>query len=192
MILAHSLVCSPLCKCYVNEDIYNKMKTNYFTYETFSHLSDNMKISNLKFNIENCSEDSLESIQEIYNSNPKNNYNKINDFKKFHSYWKGIEKRFKCTGWCKTKYTNIYTLKNDTMMKYIFSDINKDIVSYPGCLNRLVNWIPFLVAVVGTLLINCGVIQFINFIFTLKLMNGNNDEDDDDKNDNDEIQNEEI
>ena len=192
MILAHSLVCSPLCKCYVNEDIYNKMKTNYFTYETFSHLSDNMKISNLKFNIENCSEDSLESIQEIYNSNPKNNYNKINDFKKFHSYWKGIEKRFKCTGWCKTKYTNIYTLKNDTMMKYIFSDINKDIVSYPGCLNRLVNWIPFLVAVVGTLLINCGVIQLINFIFTLKLMNGNNDEDDDDKNDNDEIQNEEI
>ena len=192
MILAHSLVCSPLCKCYVNEDIYNKMKTNYFTYETFSHLSDNMKISNLKFNIENCSEDSLESIQEIYNSNPKNNYNKINDFKKFHSYWKGIEKRFKCTGWCKTKYTNIYTLKNDTMMKYIFSDINRDIVSYPGCLNRLVNWIPFLVAVVGTLLINCGVIQLINFIFTLKLMNGNNDEDDDDKNDNDEIQNEEI
>ena len=192
MILAHSLVCSPLCKCYVNEDIYNKMKTNYFTYETFSHLSENMKISNLKFNIENCSEDSLESIQEIYNSNPKNNYNKINDFKKFHSYWKGIEKRFKCTGWCKTKYTNIYTLKNDTMMKYIFSDINRDIVSYPGCLNRLVNWIPFLVAVVGTLLINCGVIQLINFIFTLKLMNGNNDEDDDDKNDNDEIQNEEI
>ena len=192
MILAHSLVCSPLCKCYVNEDIYNKMKTNYFTYETFSHLSDNMKISNLKFNIENCSEDSLESIQEIYNSNPKNNYNKIIDFKKFHSYWKGIEKRFKCTGWCKTKYTNIYTLKNDTMMKYIFSDINRDIVSYPGCLNRLVNWIPFLVAVVGTLLINCGVIQLINFIFTLKLMNGNNDEDDDDKNDNDEIQNEEI
>ena len=192
MILAHSLVCSPLCKCYVNEDIYNKMKTNYFTYETFSHLSDNMKISNLKFNIENCSEDSLESIQEIYNSNPKNNYNKINDFKKFHSYWKGIEKRFKCTGWCKTKYTNIYTLKNDTMMKYIFSDINRDIVSYPGCLNRLVNWIPFLVAVVGTLLINCGVIQLINFIFTLKLMNGNNDEDDDDKNDNVEIQNEEI
>ena len=191
MILAHSLVCSPLCKCYVNEDIYNKMKTNYFTYETFSHLSDNMKISNLKFNIENCSEDSLESIQEIYNSNPKNNYNKINDFKKFHSYWKGIEKRFKCTGWCKTKYTNIYTLKNDTMMKYIFSDINRDIVSYPGCLNRLVNWIPFLVAVVGTLLINCGVIQLINFIFTLKLMNGNNDEDDEDD-DKNEIQNEEI
>ncbi len=191
MILAHSLVCSPLCKCYVNEDIYNKMKTNYFTYETFSHLSENMKISNLKFNIENCSEDSLESIQEIYNSNPKNNYNKINDFKKFHSYWKGIEKRFKCTGWCTTKYTNIYTLKNDTMMKYIFSDINRDIVSYPGCLNRLVNWIPFLVAVVGTLLINCGVIQLINFIFTLKLMNGNNDEDDEDD-DKNEIQNEEI
>ena len=41
-----------------------------------------------------------------------------------------------------------HTLKNDTMMKYIFSDINRDIVSYPGCLNRLVNWIPFLVAVV--------------------------------------------
>ena len=170
MILAHSLVCSPLCKCYVNEDIYNKMKTNYFTYETFSHLSDNMKISNLKFNIENCSEDSLESIQEIYNSNPKNNYNKINDFKKFHSYWKGIEKRFKCTGWCKTKYTNIYTLKNDTMMKYIFSDINRGVPLYPGCLNRLINWIPSLVAVVGVLLITCGFVQIINLIFSFLLL----------------------
>jgi hypothetical protein len=56
------------------------------------------------------------------------------------------------------------------MIKYIFSDINKGIVDYPGCLNRLINWIQSLVAVVGALLITCGVVQIVNMLVTLKLM----------------------
>ena len=56
------------------------------------------------------------------------------------------------------------------MIKYVFSDINKGIVKYPGCLNRIVNWIPSLVAVVGALLITCGVIQIVTLVFSLKIM----------------------
>ena len=174
MILSHSLLCSPLCKCYINEDIKKKMELNYFTQETFSHISDisniNIGINKISFNIENCSSDSLETIQEIYKSNPNNTDFKINDFHKFHKYWKGIEKRFKCTGWCTTKYTNPFSLQNNTMVKYVFSDVNRGVVDYPGCLNRLVNWIPSLVAVVGALLITCGFVQIINLIFTLLLL----------------------
>ena len=174
MILSHSLLCSPLCKCYINEDIKKKMELNYFTQETFSHISDisniDIGINKISFNIENCSSDSLETIQEIYKSNPNNTKFKIEDFHKFHEYWKGIEKRFKCTGWCTTKYTNPFSLQNDTMVKYVFSDVNRGVVDYPGCLNRLVNWIPSLVAVVGALLITCGFVQIINLIFTLLLL----------------------
>ena len=56
------------------------------------------------------------------------------------------------------------------MIKYVFSDINKGIVKYPGCLNRIVNWISSLVAVVGALLITCGVIQIVTLVFSLKIM----------------------
>ena len=56
------------------------------------------------------------------------------------------------------------------MVKYVFSDVNRGVVDYPGCLNRLVNWIPSLVAVVGALLITCGFVQIINLIFTFLLL----------------------
>ncbi len=175
LILAHSVVCSPLCKCYVNSNLQNEMRTNFFIKETYQHLSQYMNNENDEnyekdFNIEKCPESILESIQEIYQSNPNNTHTRITKFNKFNKYWKKIEKRFKCSGWCRTKYTNPYTLQNDTMIKYIFSDINKGIVDYPGCLNRLINWIPSLVAVVGALLITCGVVQIVNMLVTLKLM----------------------
>ena len=122
------------------------------------------------FNIGNCSTSALQSIQEIYQSNPNNTHIRIKNFNKFHKYWKEIERRFKCSGWCRTKYTNPYTLQNDTMIKYIFRNINKGVVEYPGCLNRLINWIPSMVAVVGAVLITCGILQIVNILFTLKII----------------------
>ena len=174
MILSHSLVCSPFCKCYFNEDIKKKMELNYFTQEPFSHISDTLSmdygINKMTFNIDNCTSDSLETIQEMYKSNPNNTNFKINDFHNFHKYWKGIENRFKCTGWCTTKYTNPFSLQNDTMVKYVFSDINRGIVDYPGCLNRLSKWLPSLISTIATLLLSCGIVQLINLTFALVLL----------------------
>ena len=113
----------------------------------------------------------LDSIYKLYKSNPNNTKVHITNVNKFFNYWEGIEKRFKCTGWCRTKYTNPYTSQNDTMIKYIFRNINKGVVEYPGCLNRLINWIPSMVAVVGALLISCGVIQIVHMFITMKIMN---------------------
>jgi hypothetical protein len=174
LILAHSVVCSPLCICDVKPSVQNEMKINFFTKETYQHISPYMnnidEDNDYYFNIGNCSTSALQSIQEIYQSNPNNTHIRIKNFNKFHKYWKEIERRFKCSGWCRTKYTNPYTLQNDTMIKYIFRNINKGVVEYPGCLNRLINWIPSMVAVVGAVLITCGVLQIVNILFTLKLM----------------------
>jgi hypothetical protein len=38
---------------------------------------------------------------------------------------KKMESRFKCTGWYRIKYINPFTLNNDTMIKYIFININE-------------------------------------------------------------------
>ena len=173
MILAHSVLCSPLCHCYANYSLKEQMEINFFTKETFSHLSNYITFTDDEqaFNINNC-KNGIETIREIYQSNPNNtnSHIRIKNFKRFREYWKRIENRLKCTGWCITKYTNPFTLQNDTMIKYVFSDINKGIVKYPGCLNRIVNWIPSLVAVVGALLITCGVIQIVTLVFSLKIM----------------------
>ena len=175
LILAHSVVCSPLCKCEVKPSVKTQMKINFFTKETYEHISQYMtdgdEDSDVSFSINNCPSSVLEAIQEIYQSNPNNTHTRIKNFKKFNNYWKQIEKRFKCSGWCRTKYTNPYTSQNDTMIKYIFRNINKGVVEYPGCLNRLINWIPSMVAVVGALLISCGVIQIVHMFITMKIMN---------------------
>ena len=179
MILAHSAVCSPLCQCSINNDTINEMKNDFFTQETYSHLSNyvTLQTNDYRFNIRNCS-NGLNVIQQIYESNPNNtgSHIRIKKFKKFQKYWNRIEKRLKCTGWCITKYTNPFTLQNDTMIKYAFSDINRGIAKYPGCLNRIVNWLPSLVAVIGALLITCGVVQIVNLIFSLSLLGSINQE----------------
>jgi hypothetical protein len=123
-----------------------------------------------KFNINDCPNGALDTIQRIYNTNPNNTFGThITNFKEFHKYWEKIESRFKCTGWCRTKYINIFTLNNDTMTKYVFSNINEGIVQYPGCLNRIINYIPYIVGTIGALLITIGVLQVVSLIFATYL-----------------------
>ena len=74
---------------------------------------------------------------------------------------KKMESRFKCTGWYRIKYINPFTLNNDTMIKYIFININEWIVQYPGCLNRIINYVHYLV---GILLIYWKIINVISNI----------------------------
>ena len=51
--------------------------------------------------------------------------------KSLAKYWKGIEERFNCTGWCKTSFINPITQQKQKMLNFVFSDINKGIPKYP-------------------------------------------------------------
>jgi hypothetical protein len=42
----------------------------------------------------------------------------------FANYWGQIESRFNCSGLCQTSYINTQTKTNQTMYKYMFSNIN--------------------------------------------------------------------
>ena len=170
MILSHSIFCSSLCKCHIHSDLYNIILYDYFYKDMTSNLEMNKTGDRNKFNINDCPNGALDTIQRIYNTNPNNTFGThITNFKEFHKYWEKIESRFKCTGWCRTKYINIFTLNNDTMMKYVFSDINEGIVQYPGCLNRIINYIPYIVGTIGALLITIGVLQVVSLIFATYL-----------------------
>ena len=175
-IYANSIICTDLCVCEVNKDVENEFLNNYFTTENYKKWKVKIISDKKKFNIRNCQNEMLESIYKLYNSNPNNTKIHITNINQFFNYWEGIEKRFKCTGWCRTKYTNPYTLQNDTMTKYIFSDINRGVPLYPGCLNRLINWIPSLVGAVGACLITSAFLQIINLLFIFKLINTNIDD----------------
>lgn len=171
MILSHSLFCSNLCQCSLYNDLKNVFTGDYFYKEIYHNLEVNSNEGNTLFNIQNCTDGSLDIIQKMYKTNPNNTYGiHITDFDQFHKYWKNMESRFKCTGWCRTKYINIFTLNNDTMIKYVFSNLNQGTVEYPGCLNRIINYIPYLVGTIGALLIVIGVLQVVSLIFASYLM----------------------
>ena len=173
MILSHSLFCSKLCKCIYNskKDLKDMFRGDYFYKDIYPNLEISTLDNDNEFNIENCTNGSLNIIQQIYKTNPNNTYGiHITDFDQFHKYWKKMESRFKCTGWCRTKYINSFTLNNDTMIKYVFSNLNRGPVEYPGCLNKIINYIPYLVGTIGALLIVIGVLQVVSLIFASYLM----------------------
>jgi hypothetical protein len=50
---------------------------------------------------------------------------KFFNFEQLNNYWSMLEKKFDCTGFCKTEYINTETNLKMKMYKYMFSDINK-------------------------------------------------------------------
>ena len=120
------------------------------------------------FNFRNCSKPVQLEAHRRYIEHPNSTEHWI-DPEKFASYWKTLENRFNCTGWCKTKYTDPYTSQEKRMYKFIFSNINQGVVAYPGCLHRITNWLPSLLGTIGGCLIVCAFAQTISFIMALKL-----------------------
>lgn len=47
------------------------------------------------------------------------------DSNAFASYWRVIEEKFNCTGWCTIYYNDTATNQELAMFKYLFTDINR-------------------------------------------------------------------
>ena len=175
MILSHSVLCSPICPCNMSVDVRDDYYRGFFFSDLFSHFD--LKTNEAGSNIDGCPDGILQTIQNLYESNPNNTKGvHITNYKEFNKYWKKIEKKYKCSGWCRTKFNNPFTMYNDTMGKYVFSDISRGIPEYLGCINRFLNYIPALVGSVGALLITIAFIQSITFISAFKLFQKGDDE----------------
>ena len=140
------------------------------------NITKNITSTDQIISFQDCPEAAKMEVDRLYKSNPNNTAHEI-DQEKFAKYWKGIEERFNCTGWCKTSFINPITQQKQKMLNFVFSDINKGIPKYPGCLNRLVNWLPRLILAVGCCLIFAAFIQSLNMAFAIGLMAKPFDED---------------
>ena len=140
------------------------------------NITKNITSTDPIISFQDCPEAAKMEVDRLYKSNPNNTAHEI-DQEKFAKYWKGIEERFNCTGWCKTSFINPITQQKQKMLNFVFSDINKGIPKYPGCLNRLVNWLPRLNLAVGCCLIFAAFIQSLNMAFAIGLMAKPFDED---------------
>lgn len=169
--LVNSVYCNrELCRCKLTKPgVMKQFERHRFISSDELDFLDQPSSQEEEFNFNNCPDSAKREVERLYMSNPNNTNHYIKP-DKFFDYWRGIEKRFKCTGWCQTTYTNIYTLKKEHMFKYTFSDLNRGPVRYPGCLNVLVNWLPGLIGAVGGCLIVAAFLQTLNMLFAIGLL----------------------
>ena len=179
-IYADSLLCSEQCKCKFSENIKDLYLNNIYSpgsYSTFNSWNIIYKKITEKgyFNFwDNCSISVKEEVRNRYLESKNSLSYRIN-YEKFAKYWKNIEEKFNCTGWCQTNYIDPYTLKEKQMLKFIFSDINYGIPKYPGCINRLTNWLPSMVGATGGCLIVCAFVESIVVFLVIFSKSNNND-----------------
>lgn len=89
------------------------------------------------------------------------------DSKKFKKYWKKIEKKFDCTGFCNTVYVDSLNQPRK-MYKYLFSGIERGIPEHYGCMNEIMKYLHRLLLSYGSFALLSGVCQLAIFFFTCK------------------------
>jgi hypothetical protein len=97
------------------------------------------------------------------------------DTEKFQKYYKKLEKRFKCTGWCKTAYKDPYTLDNRYIVKYLFSDIRNGLPHHIGCMNKISSWLPHYVMTIGIFMLIASFFETICLLISTLLLGNNED-----------------
>ena len=113
--------------------------------------------------------------------NIKSPSTKIKINKKFAQYWKNIEKRFNCVGFCQTIYYHDELGETVPFTKYLFSGFNRGPIKHKGCFRLLMNWVIKALISFGSLGIAGSLIQIgIVFIGINMLKEGENDENDND------------
>ena len=89
----------------------------------------------------------------------------------FYDYWKRIEEKFKCTGWCNNKY--IDRNNNERIVaKYLFSNIDGGIVKNRGCMQSVIRWLPKIMNAFGSTLLCTGFFMLIPLFFSISLFFG--------------------
>jgi len=160
---ADKLLCSEKCPCEdnkINEYMYMSDPLAYDIYKKLILTSNNN-------NIQDC--------KESYNSIPSTNKIKVN--KKFADYWKNIEKRFNCVGFCQTSYYSTVFNKTIPFTKYLFSDFGRGPIKHRGCFRLLMNWIIKALISFGSLGIAGSLIQILIVFIGINMLKEEENED---------------
>ena len=191
--LVDSYLCGPKCPCKFNNKMINLYTSNTSTSPYF-HLWFIDNYSFYRKNINYCiksgnpkAKSSKNEKKELYEE-LKKIYVKRNAYfghtfkvNWFHTYYKHIETHFKCTGFCGTTYFNENTNTNQKIVKYLFSDMTKEIPQHFGCIGAIMDWLRktlIAFAIICLLLFLCLIILFV---INLMILCSDNDTIDDDE-----------
>lgn len=148
------VLCSNECPCSINGGILFSEDPEYGD-EYKKWVTTNVSYGAVSF--KQCSR---AVKQEVYDVTKKDNSNFDKDgsfnMEEFAEYMGRIEERFKCVGWCNTKYPSTNNTNNETesnindndnvtevnMIKYLFSDINNGLPEHFGCVDQVIDWLP--------------------------------------------------
>ena len=174
LMYVNSLFCGANCKCKLSDD--NRIKKNIFLndeiYKEFKNDENKGDYDIVKF--QDCHNLIKDEARNRYLEHPKAAKYPI-DTEKFQKYFKKLEKRFKCTGWCKTAYKDPYTLDNRYIVQYLFSDVEKGLPHHIGCMNKISLWLPHYVMTIGIFMLIASFFETICLLIsTISL--GNNDD----------------
>jgi hypothetical protein len=148
--------CGKNCPCFFGPKL-TKLYTANSTTAPYYHIWEKQEFNddNIKRkNIDNCI-DSIDTNSKDAKSEKEELYKKLKEkyltrnayfnhtFKVdwFHTYYKHIEEHFKCTGFCSITYFNDETNTNQKIVKYLFSDMTKEIPEHFGCIGAIMDWL---------------------------------------------------
>ena len=178
-----SLLCSDQCPCEMTKRIRSEFENDQLAVNAYKQwkvvdypLLDAYDYVDLKegvadergFSFRKCSEwvKNEAELRYIENSNSTNHW--INR-ERFANYWNKLERRFNCTGFCKTSYIDPYTNQPKHMLKFLFSDVNMGVPKYPGCLSRIMKYIPNMTISFGAILLAAAILQTVSLILAIKM-----------------------
>ena len=175
LMYVNSLFCGANCKCKFSDD--NSIKKNIFLndeiYKEFKNDENRGENDIVKF--QDCHNLIKDEARNRYLEHPKAAKYPI-DTEKFQKYFKKLEKRFKCTGWCKTAYKDPYTLDNRYIVKYLFSDVVENgLPHHIGCMNKISSWLPHYVMTIGIFMLIASFFETICLLISTLLLGNNED-----------------
>ena len=182
LMYVNSLFCGANCQCKdlkqkydINLDEKDKVFLNNEIYKEFILNKEYIFTDESNTNkFQDCNPLIKEEARNRYLEHPKAAKYPI-DTEKFQKYYKKLEKRFKCTGWCKTAYKDPYTLDNRYIVKYLFSDIDNGLPHHIGCMNKISSWLPHYVMTIGIFMLIASFFETICLLISTLLLGNNED-----------------
>ena len=159
-------LCSSECPCNITSQMHDEFKTNNFSKEFIDNIVDGGNVTSFQ----ECPDDAIAKVKTFYEQDEKSSQGKLSNLNinNFVKYWKYVENKFDCVGWCANSYwytgnfTNVYV--NGGLCKYLFSGVNKGVPKHAGCLNEMFKHVKSNLQTCGYIALVCACSMFITWI----------------------------
>lgn len=163
-------LCSDDCPC----DFTNSMEKILTDNETTKEYYDRFVVDGFNDSFQQCPETLHNEVKVYFEAYEKANGDKLRklDIKNFVKYWKYIEEKFDCVGWCQTTYTHNSELTGNTekegmFIKYLFSNINRGKPKHIGCLTKMINYVRPRLLAIGLVEFFASLIMILTFVLAI-------------------------